>query len=86
MGCSRILVPLGLRSINGDHLAYSDELQHLYAWPNVCWYSWPEQLVSLQKLTQYQFNWVLPGHGRRQYGTAEDMQESLKKCLVWAAQ
>jgi glyoxylase-like metal-dependent hydrolase (beta-lactamase superfamily II) len=68
----------------GDHLAYSDELQHLYAWPDVCWYSWPAQLSSLQKLTQYQFSWVLPGHGRRFHADPVVMQESLDKCLAWA--
>jgi glyoxylase-like metal-dependent hydrolase (beta-lactamase superfamily II)/ferredoxin len=70
----------------GDHLAYSESLQHLYAFRNACWYSWSEQLVSLQKLTQYQFSWVLPGHGRRQHDTPMAMQASLQKCLAWAAQ
>jgi ferredoxin len=68
----------------GDHLAYSDELQHLYAWPDVCWYSWPIQLTSLQKLTQYQFSWVLPGHGRRFHTDPVTMQQSLAQCLAWA--
>jgi glyoxylase-like metal-dependent hydrolase (beta-lactamase superfamily II) len=68
----------------GDHLAYSEELQHLYAWPEVCWYSWPVQLTSLQKLTQYQFSWVLPGHGRRFHAPPTEMQESLAQCLAWA--
>jgi glyoxylase-like metal-dependent hydrolase (beta-lactamase superfamily II)/ferredoxin len=68
----------------GDHLAYSEELQHLYAWPEVCWYSWPVQLTSLQKLTQYQFSWVLPGHGRRFHAPPTEMQESLAQCLTWA--
>jgi glyoxylase-like metal-dependent hydrolase (beta-lactamase superfamily II)/ferredoxin len=71
---------------SGDHLAYSDELQHLYAWPTACWYSWPTQLVSLQKLTQYQFSWVLPGHGRRFHAQPAEMQASLSKCLAWAKQ
>jgi ferredoxin len=69
---------------SGDHLAYSDRLQHLHAFRNACWYSWPEQLLSLQKLTEYQFSWVLPGHGRRFAATPLEMQASLAKCLAWA--
>ncbi len=68
----------------GDHLAYSKELQHLYAFRSVCWYSWPEQLLSLAKLTSYQFSWVLPGHGRRFYAEPVVMQKSLDQCLAWA--
>jgi glyoxylase-like metal-dependent hydrolase (beta-lactamase superfamily II)/ferredoxin len=68
----------------GDHLAYSDELQHLYAWPDACWYSWPVQLTSLQKLTQYQFSWVLPGHCQRWQAEPAAMQASLDRCLTWA--
>ncbi len=66
----------------GDHLAYSEGLYHLYAWPEVCWYSWPVQLASLQKLTQYQFSWVLPVHGRRFQAFSTEMQKSLAKCLA----
>ncbi len=68
----------------GDHLAYSDRLQHLYAFREACWYSWPEQVASLARLTHYQFSWVLPGHGRRFQTEPAAMQESLAKCLNWA--
>jgi glyoxylase-like metal-dependent hydrolase (beta-lactamase superfamily II)/ferredoxin len=68
----------------GDHLAYSQELQHLYAFRNACWYSWTEQVVSLAKLFNYQFSWVLPGHGHRFHAKPSAMQESLDRCLAWA--
>jgi glyoxylase-like metal-dependent hydrolase (beta-lactamase superfamily II)/ferredoxin len=68
----------------GDHLAYSQELQHLYAFRNACWYSWTEQVVSLAKLFNYQFSWVLPGHGHRFHAEPSAMQESLDRCLAWA--
>jgi hypothetical protein len=68
----------------GDHLAYSDRLQHLYAFRDVCWYSWPEQVASLKKLTQYQFSWVLPGHGRRFHAEPAAMRASLAQCIAWA--
>ena len=67
----------------GDHLAWSEKLQHLYAFRSACWYSWQELLVSMEKLTQYSFEWVLPGHGRRYQAEPEMMQQQLQKCLVW---
>jgi glyoxylase-like metal-dependent hydrolase (beta-lactamase superfamily II)/ferredoxin len=68
----------------GDHLAYSQNLQHLYAFRNACWYSWAEQVVSLAKLSNYQFSWVLPGHGHRFHAEPSVMKESLDQCLAWA--
>ncbi len=68
----------------GDHLAYSEKLQHLYAFRDACWYSWAEQVVSLAKLNNYQFSWVLPGHGHRFYADPLAMQKSLDRCLAWA--
>jgi glyoxylase-like metal-dependent hydrolase (beta-lactamase superfamily II)/ferredoxin len=49
----------------GDHLWWDNELGRLDAGRDVCWYSWPEQLRSLSRLRDYDFRWVLPGHGRR---------------------
>jgi hypothetical protein len=37
----------------------------LEAGRNVCWYSWPEQKRSVERLAAYDFTWVVPGHGRR---------------------
>ena len=46
----------------GDHL-WADE-GRLAMGRSVCWYSWAEQKRSLRKLLDFQFEWVLPGHGR----------------------
>ncbi len=67
----------------GDHLAWSDRLEQLIAFRNVCWYSWDELLKSMPKLTNYSFEWVLPGHGRRYHADAKTMQQELIKCLDW---
>jgi len=48
----------------GDHLAWSEPRGHLYAFRSACWYSWTEQLASMKRLLAYDFEWVLPGHGR----------------------
>lgn len=49
----------------GDHLWGTMDQTRLRASPNVCWYSWPEQLKSIAKLAEVRFTHVLPGHGRR---------------------
>jgi glyoxylase-like metal-dependent hydrolase (beta-lactamase superfamily II)/ferredoxin len=67
----------------GDHLAWSDELQQLIAFRSVCWYSWTELITSMSKLTNYTFEWVLPGHGRRYHAEAKTMKQELEKCLSW---
>lgn len=67
----------------GDHLAWSDELNHLSAFPQVCWYSWPEQIQSMRKLANYSFEWVLPGHGRRYHADRETMRQQMQECIAW---
>jgi glyoxylase-like metal-dependent hydrolase (beta-lactamase superfamily II)/ferredoxin len=67
----------------GDHLAWSDNLQQLIAFRRVCWYSWSQLKQSMQKLTEYRFEWVLPGHGRRHYADVATMQRELRECLRW---
>ena len=49
----------------GDHLWADEDDGRLAMGRGVCWYSWTEQVKSLEKLLDYSFTWVLPGHGRR---------------------
>jgi glyoxylase-like metal-dependent hydrolase (beta-lactamase superfamily II)/ferredoxin len=67
----------------GDHLAWSDTRGHLYAFRSACWYSWSEQIRSMEKLLDYRFEWVLPGHGRPVHLEANAMHESLERCVQW---
>ena len=67
----------------GDHLAWSENLGHLYAFRNACWYSWSEQIRSMERLLDYRFEWVLPGHGRPVHLPADAMRASLEKCVSW---
>jgi glyoxylase-like metal-dependent hydrolase (beta-lactamase superfamily II)/ferredoxin len=65
----------------GDHL-WADEGGSLEMGRGVCWYSWDEQVRSLEKLLAYRFRWVLPGHGRRaRAATAEEMREKVRRLL-----
>ena len=67
----------------GDHLAWSEKLNKLIAFKNHCWYSWAKLTESMEKLSRYSFNWVLPGHGRRYYADKNTMQKDLRECILW---
>ncbi|MBC7997226.1 MAG: MBL fold metallo-hydrolase [Leptolyngbya sp.] len=62
----------------GDHLSYEPETRGLYAFRNHCWYSWPEQTKSMEKLTHYDFEWVLAGHGDKVRLPFAEMKKQLK--------
>ena len=67
----------------GDHLAWSDARRGLIAFRSVAWYSWPAQTRSMKRLLDYQFEWVLPGHGRRGHQPADVMRQKLEECVEW---
>ena len=67
----------------GDHLAFSPRRGHLYAFRDACWYSWKEQIRSMERLLEYSFEWVLPGHGRRVHLPANEMKKNLERCIAW---
>jgi glyoxylase-like metal-dependent hydrolase (beta-lactamase superfamily II)/ferredoxin len=66
----------------GDHLWWSETRGRLHASRSVCWYSWPEQTRSMERLLDYRFEWVLPGHGRRyQAASAAAMRAELEELV-----
>jgi glyoxylase-like metal-dependent hydrolase (beta-lactamase superfamily II)/ferredoxin len=67
---------------SGDHLWWSPNYQSLHASRNVCWYSWAEQTRSMERLLDYRFEWVLPGHGRRAHFSPDRMREQLRSCVA----
>jgi glyoxylase-like metal-dependent hydrolase (beta-lactamase superfamily II)/ferredoxin len=67
----------------GDHLAWSPYLDNLYAFRRFCWYSWTEQINSMEKLAKYSFEWVLPGHGRRYKSDRQTIAQQMQQCLQW---
>ncbi len=70
----------------GDHLAWSPRHEQLVAFPEVNWYSWTETIKSMSELTQYRFEWVLPGHGRRAHFARDVMSTKLAECVEWMKQ
>jgi len=67
----------------GDHLAYSWKYEQLVAFKEACWYSWAELGKSMEKLENYNFEWVLPGHGRRFHASQSEVKKELSRCLQW---
>ncbi|MGI8468185.1 MAG: MBL fold metallo-hydrolase [Pyrinomonadaceae bacterium] len=67
----------------GDHLAWSPARNTLTAFRGVCWYSWERQTRSMAKLLEYDFEWVLPGHGRIAHKSKAEMKQHLLGCVEW---
>jgi len=67
---------------SGDHVWWSETYRSLHASRNVCWYSWSEQTRSMERLVEYDFEWVLPGHGRRIHLSAPVMRRQVKLCVA----
>jgi glyoxylase-like metal-dependent hydrolase (beta-lactamase superfamily II)/ferredoxin len=67
----------------GDHLAWSPNRNSLIAFRSACWYSWTEQTRSMRRLLDYDFEWVLPGHGRIHHDSAAHMRAQLERCIEW---
>ena len=65
----------------GDHL-WADDDGALAMGRGVCWYSWDEQVRSLEKLIAHRFRWVLPGHGRRLHAASADEMRSRVEALL----
>jgi glyoxylase-like metal-dependent hydrolase (beta-lactamase superfamily II)/ferredoxin len=67
----------------GDHLWWNPERGRLSASPRYCWFDWPTQLRSLKRLLEFDFTWVLPGHGAsHRAGTPEAMRRDLEEAIA----
>ena len=65
----------------GDHLSWSRDHQRLRASRSHCWYSWEVQKTSMNRLADYRFEWVLPGHGQRKKLPAGQMSQELRELV-----
>ena len=67
---------------SGDSLAWSHERDDLTAFRDACWWSWSEQTASLARLAdRHRFAAVLPGHGARHVGDADDLHDRLVRLV-----
>src|ERR1700694_4823418 len=58
----------------GDPLDWDRDEQRLAASKDYCWYSWPQQAESMERLADHRFEWVLPGHGQKVHLPAAEMR------------
>ncbi len=65
----------------GDHLAYSRRRGKLVAFKDYCWYSWEELKRSMRKLLEFEFEWVLPGHGYWKKISREEFEDFVRELL-----
>ncbi len=66
---------------SGDSLAWSRKTHDLIAFREACWYSWSELKRSLERLGEYRFEWVLPGHGHSVHLPAAEMSTRLRSLV-----
>lgn len=67
----------------GDHLAFSKKFNHLYAFKTACWYDFSKQIKSMERLLNYNFEFVLPGHGAPFKSSVDEMKKQLEVCIEW---
>jgi len=65
----------------GDHLAWDRDAHQLLAFEDYCWYSWRQQAESMRQLANYQFEWVLPGHGQKAHLPAAKMRAEILRLV-----
>jgi glyoxylase-like metal-dependent hydrolase (beta-lactamase superfamily II)/ferredoxin len=73
-----VLLHKNLFLFTGDHLAFDRENKRLTAFREHCWYSWSVQIESMKLLRDYQFEWILAGHGDRIHLQKEEVQQQLQ--------
>jgi glyoxylase-like metal-dependent hydrolase (beta-lactamase superfamily II) len=66
---------------SGDH-AWSDAKgERVAASRGVCWYDWDRQIASMERLADYGFEWLLPGHGMRCHLPPARMRDEVTRCV-----
>ncbi len=76
-----VVYRFGSTLFTGDHLAGRGAA--LTAFRNACWFDWPTQTRSMERLAGLPVQYVFPGHGAPWHGAPEDFQESLQALLMW---
>jgi glyoxylase-like metal-dependent hydrolase (beta-lactamase superfamily II) len=68
---------------SGDHLWWSEPEQAVVASRRYCWWDWPSQLASVEKLRDLDVRWLLPGHGYRQAFAAGEWARQIDRTLAF---
>ncbi len=67
----------------GDHLYQNPTRDFPTAFVRRCWYNWGEQIRSMERLSRYRFEWILPGHGGFVHYPEKLMSEKMRSCVEW---
>ena len=68
---------------SGDHLWWSEAERAVVASRRHCWWDWPSQLASIEKLRHLDVRWLLPGHGHRHPFTAGEWTRQIDRTLAF---
>jgi glyoxylase-like metal-dependent hydrolase (beta-lactamase superfamily II) len=74
--------PDNSKLFTGDHLWWSRVRNRLHASEAVCWYDWDTQIQSLVRLLQFEFTWILPGHGQRHHAPKDVLLNDLRRLIA----
>ena len=69
---------------SGDSLAWNPRREHLMAFRDACWYSWPEQRASLSRFAEsgLSFDRLFCGHGWSHDAPAATFAASLRDLVA----
>jgi glyoxylase-like metal-dependent hydrolase (beta-lactamase superfamily II)/ferredoxin len=65
---------------SGDHLFWDRHRERVYASKRVCWYDVESLAQSVQRIGDYSFEWLLPGHGARIHLSRSAMKKQVQSC------
>lgn len=68
---------------SGDHLWWSETEQAVVASRRYCWWDWPSQVASVEKLRHLDVRWLLPGHGYRRAFAAGEWRQQMERTLAF---
>ncbi|HEY3400833.1 MAG TPA: MBL fold metallo-hydrolase [Geothrix sp.] len=68
----------------GDHLWWNPDKGRLSASRTYNWHSWEQQLDSLERLLDFEFTWVLPGHGSLHQAASPGAMRAELECAIAA--
>jgi glyoxylase-like metal-dependent hydrolase (beta-lactamase superfamily II)/ferredoxin len=80
---SACLLYQGRYLFSGDHVAWSIPLGQVYAFKRACWFDWSTQIRSMERLCDYRFEHILPGHGAPCRFEADEMAQQMRQCVAW---
>ena len=68
----------------GDHFAWSQRKASFIAFRRACWYSWTEQIKSVQLMQQFEdVRFVFPGHGMWHHVDKGTFPEIIEDVVQW---